>query len=71
MNQDEPTGGSPDDHAVQKSPAKDPLFLVEFWQFIRDEKRWVLVPMLISFLILSGLALFALSPVAPFIYTLF
>lgn len=46
-------------------------FLREVWGFLRDNKKWWLIPMLAIILILGALVLVSGSPVAPFIYTLF
>ena len=44
----------------------------EFWDFIRERKRYWLAPIIIILLLLSLLVIFAqTSAVAPFIYTLF
>jgi hypothetical protein len=46
-------------------------FLAELWMFIKTNKKWWLIPIVVVFLILGGLILLASSGVAPFIYTLF
>ena len=44
----------------------------EFWDFIRERKKYLLAPIIIVLLLLSLLIVFAQSSaVAPFIYTLF
>jgi len=44
----------------------------EFWLFLRVRKKWWLLPILLSLLLLGVLLIFAeSSAVAPFIYTLF
>jgi hypothetical protein len=44
----------------------------EFWEFIKIRKRYWLLPILITLLLLGGLIVFTeTSAVAPFIYTLF
>lgn len=45
--------------------------VAEFWAFLKQNKKWWLVPLLLVILLLAGLAIFSGSPVAPFIYTLF
>jgi hypothetical protein len=45
--------------------------LLEFWAFLRENKKWWLLPILILFLILGGLILLQTTGLAPFIYTLF
>ena len=44
----------------------------EFWQFLRERKKWWLLPIVIFLLLLGALIVFTeSSAVAPFIYTLF
>lgn len=44
----------------------------EFWEFLRERKRWWLVPIVFFLLLLGVLLVFAKgSALAPFIYSLF
>ena len=43
----------------------------EFWYFLRTNKKWWLVPILLFMLLFGGLMLLSGTAVAPFIYTLF
>ncbi len=43
----------------------------EFWDFLRENKKWWLAPIVISILGLGLLVLLGGSAAAPFIYTLF
>ena len=43
----------------------------EFVDFLRENKKWWLTPIVIVLLLVSVLAVLSLSPAAPFIYTLF
>jgi hypothetical protein len=46
--------------------------LVEFMQFLKQEKKYWLMPMVVVFVLFGLLLVFAQSSaVAPFIYTLF
>jgi hypothetical protein len=46
--------------------------LIEFWQFLREEKKYWLMPIVIVFVLFGLLIVFGqTSAVAPFIYTLF
>lgn len=46
--------------------------LAEFWQFMKEQKKWWLAPMVIVLLLLGMLIILAQgSAVAPFVYTLF
>ena len=43
----------------------------DFVRFLREEKKWWLVPVLVAVALLGVLALAAATGAAPFIYTLF
>jgi len=46
--------------------------LKEFMLFIKHEKKWWLIPLVIVLLIVGALVMFAgSSPLAPFLYPLF
>lgn len=46
-------------------------WLAEFWLFLKENKKWWLIPLLGSLLLLGVVSWFAASGAAPFIYTLF
>ncbi|RAU23531.1 hypothetical protein CU669_00025 [Paramagnetospirillum kuznetsovii] len=47
-------------------------FLIELWQFLRERKKFWLLPILIMMVVFGGLIVLSQgSAVAPFIYTLF
>ena len=43
----------------------------EFFDFLMDNKKWWLAPIVVSILLLGALVFFGGSAAAPFIYTLF
>ena len=43
----------------------------EFWLFLCQNKKWWLLPILVTILLFGALAFFATTGAAPFIYTLF
>ncbi|REJ76798.1 MAG: hypothetical protein DWQ36_03290 [Acidobacteria bacterium] len=45
--------------------------VAEFWQFLKENKKWWLIPILLSIALLGGLVLLSGTGAAPFIYTLF
>jgi hypothetical protein len=45
--------------------------VTEFVDFLKDNKKWWLAPIVISILALGGLVLLGGTAAAPFIYTLF
>ena len=70
----ERTGQAPErqnDFAEQLDQAEQLPFLVELWQFMRDNKKWWLGPIVIVLLLLGGLIALSGTVAAPFVYTLF
>ena len=45
--------------------------LREFWDFLKHNKKWWLLPILIVVLLLGLIVFLASTPAAPFIYPLF
>ena len=43
----------------------------EFWLFLRENKKWWLLPLVCSLLLIGLISLLATGAAAPFIYTLF
>ncbi len=54
-----------------ESARRRPSLLREFWDFLKHNKKWWLLPILISLLILGLLAILGGTSLAPFIYTVF
>ena len=48
-----------------------PGLLREFWDFLRYNKKWWLLPILLTLLVLGTFVLLTSTAFAPFIYTLF
>jgi hypothetical protein len=46
-------------------------FLGELWGFLRENKKWWLLPIIAALLLLGGLVILGSTGLAPFIYTLF
>jgi hypothetical protein len=47
-------------------------FLTDLWQFMRERKKFWMLPIIVTMVLLGALIVFAKgSAVAPFIYTLF
>jgi len=56
----------------EKAGDNQPLSLVqEFTHFIIDNKKWWLIPILLSFPLIGVLILLSSTGATPFIYTLF
>jgi hypothetical protein len=46
-------------------------FAGELWGFLRESKKWWLLPILLTLLLFGALILLSNTGLAPFIYTLF
>ena len=62
--------GKEDDLASLAEEAQ-PSILREFWDFLRFNKKWWLIPILLALLIAGVLVLAGSGALAPLIYTLF
>lgn len=62
---------NPDFDLEGMADAKDPGLVGELFEFLRDNKKWWLLPILAVLVVFGVIAALAASPVAPFIYTLF
>lgn len=56
---------------TQLSNEKRISLLGEFWDFLKHNKKWWLLPIILILLGLGVVVLLSSSAVAPFIYTLF
>jgi len=45
--------------------------VAEFWAFLRESKKWWMLPIIVALICLAVFALLASTPIAPFVYTLF
>jgi len=53
------------------SEEKSQGFFSELWGFLRENKKWWLLPILAVLLLFGLLIALSSTPLAPFIYTLF
>jgi len=63
--------GAKDDFAAQVGEAERSSLVGEFVEFLRQNKKWWLAPIIVSVLLLGALVLLGGTAAAPFIYTLF
>lgn len=56
---------------MKQSENRQGSLVGEFWDFLKDNKKWWLAPIVISILGLGLLVLLGGTAAAPFIYTLF
>lgn len=57
------------EQAAQQHAAKSAVF--ELWDFIWHNKKWWMIPIVITLLLFGLLILLSGTGIAPFIYTLF
>jgi hypothetical protein len=50
---------------------KQPSIVVEFYEFLRENKKWWLIPILVMIGLFGILVILAQTSLAPFIYTMF
>jgi hypothetical protein len=60
-----------DSEFVRLTEGEQPGLLREFWDFLRYNKKWWLLPILVTLLVLGTIVLLTGTAFAPFIYTLF
>jgi len=65
-----PGKGSGNDFAKQAEQSQTGL-VAEFWDYLRQNKKWWLTPIVVVLLLVGGLVLLGGTAAAPFIYTLF
>lgn len=55
----------------QAGDERPPTLMQEFAQFILQDKKWWLIPIVLSFALIGLLVVLSSTGAAPFIYTLF
>ena len=68
-DQDQPQKSN--DFAAQASQRQSGGLMSEFFDFLKDNKKWWLAPIVLSILGLGLLVMLGGTAAAPFIYTLF
>lgn len=58
-------------NVVELAKGQRTPLVVEFWDFLKHNKKWWLLPILVVVLALGALVFLSGSGAAPFIYTLF
>jgi hypothetical protein len=70
-NRPTPPPASEHDAFVAESQRQSRGLLGEFWDFIRHNKKWWLIPIIAVLLLVGLLVILGGTALAPFIYTLF
>lgn len=63
--------GAKNDFAAQAAEEGRTSLIAEFVEFLGQNKKWWLAPIVISILLLGALVMLGGTAAAPFIYTLF
>lgn len=56
---------------ARQAEQSSPGLIQEFMQFLVENKKWWLIPILVAVGLITALAVFSSSPLAPFIYPFF
>ena len=67
----EPSPSSNAERFAKMADERQPGFIAEFYNFIRQNKKWWLTPILIVLVLLIALVLVSQTPLGPFIYPFF
>jgi hypothetical protein len=59
------------DSFEQRASKRSSGIVREFWDFLRNTKKWWLTPIILLLLLISALVMLSGTAAAPFIYTLF
>lgn len=60
-----------EDNEASLKAASNSGFWGEVWYFLKTSKKWWMLPLIMSFVVMGLLLVLAKTAVAPFIYTLF
>ena len=74
MTNSNPQPTKPSNEFIEQAEQAPPGIVREFWEFLRDNKKWWMNPIVIVLLLVSGMAFLSAlggGAAAPFIYTLF
>ena len=61
----------PDSDFDRAASERSTPFIGEFWQFMRHNKKWWLIPIVVTLLLVAALIFLAGSGAGPLVYTLF
>lgn len=71
MTEKSETSGGPAESFAQRAEQESTSFLREYWDFLKNNKKWWLFPIIVALLLVGVLIILGSSAAAPFIYTLF
>jgi hypothetical protein len=59
------------DDFARQAEGRSPGLVSDLWGFLRENKKWWLLPIILTLLLVTALVMVSGGPLAPFIYTLF
>ena len=68
MNDRQHQNESSEESLAQQAERESAGLLREFWLFLCENKKWWLIPFLLSLVVLGLLVVLSSSPLAPFVY---
>jgi hypothetical protein len=71
MSAETPPAGGSQPRTLEQLGGGSRGLLGDLWQFMRENKKWWLMPILLCFGLLGALLVLSGTGAAPFIYTLF
>lgn len=71
MNDQQSPSPAPQDDFSRQAAESSPGLVREFWQFLAENKKWWLIPILVAVGLITVLVATLSSPLAPLIYPLF
>ena len=67
----DPLQTEPHQEFIDQAEQAPPGIVREFWEFLRDNKKWWITPIVLVLLLVGIFLYLGASSAAPFIYTLF
>jgi hypothetical protein len=71
MSPADPDNRSQSEEFARRGASARPSFLSDYLYFLKNNKKWWMLPLLVLLLAFGALMILATSGAAPFIYTLF
>ena len=67
----DPPPTEPNQEFIDQAEQAPPGIVREFWEFLRDNKKWWITPIVLVLLLVGLFMYLSVTSAAPFIYTLF
>lgn len=71
MNEPKPSDDQDSNEFERESETRPPPVLLEFWYFLREHKKWWLIPLLLTLAVYALFVIVSVSGGPAFMYTLF